>query len=183
MGVGVEQVRLVTMQNKLIGLLSGTFTAIRGKNTWGTGLSWVAGMVGQFGPAALAGAGFMLLAGWGVNLLYKKSIYKTEPLRNGTQKLLGAETSMFGSSIRLQRQRSTRVAVMCMKDAVQVSAIANYNRPLTGNNLACILVLVTRANLHVQQVPSQQTIVVNMSLESQRQRLMTSSELRMKRTN
>lgn len=59
----------------------------------------------------------------------KRSIYPTKPLKVGLQEVLGADTTMFGSAVHTGAQRSTRVAVLAVKNRGRTAcAIANYNR-------------------------------------------------------
>lgn len=63
------------------------------------------------------------------NIFMSGSIYAEGPLQVQLQKLLGPETSMFGSARCTKVQRSTRVAVMAVKNRGQATTFANYNRP------------------------------------------------------
>lgn len=124
---------LLDMKERFSSLATQTFTAVRGAIplTVGLLLTGMAATVAM--PAVVMIGGFVLLASWGVNAIYNESMYTTGAFRDGMQDILGTETSLFGSAIRHHKQRSTRVAVMCMKDAAKATAITNYNRPLTGN--------------------------------------------------
>lgn len=125
---------LLDMKEIFTHLAIATFTAIRGGITLSLGLLLTGAAAVVELPAAVMIGGILLLTGWGADVLYNQSLYRTHPLKDGMQKLLGTNTSMFGDAIRKHRQRSTRVAVMCMKEAVRVTAITNYNRPLNGSS-------------------------------------------------
>lgn len=63
-----------------------------------------------------------------------ESTYRTSPLREGIQDVVGEKWSMFGSAMGRKVQRRTRVALMTVKDSgKQAAAITNYNRPSLGN--------------------------------------------------
>lgn len=124
---------LPDMKERFRSLATETFTAVRGATTLTVGLL-LTGVAATFAmPGMVMIGGLALLAGWGVNAIYNESMYTTGAFRNGMQDILGTETSLFGSPIRQHKQRSTRVAVLSMKNAANATAITNYNRPVTGN--------------------------------------------------
>ncbi|KAH8144522.1 uncharacterized protein LAJ45_11462 [Morchella importuna] len=64
-----------------------------------------------------------------------ESTYRTSPLREGIQDVVGEKWSMFGSAMGRKVQRRTRVALMTVKDSgKQAAAITNYNRPSLDQN-------------------------------------------------
>lgn len=79
--------------------------------------------------AAVLQAGSIVAACLITNIFMSGSIYAEGPLEEQLQRLLGAQTSMFGSARHTHVQRSTRVAVVSVKNRGQATTIANYNRP------------------------------------------------------
>lgn len=84
--------------------------------------------VANAGVAVLQ-AGTIVAACLITNIFMSGSIYAEGPLQEQLQGLLGPQTSMFGSARRTGVQRSTRVAVIAVKNRGQATTIANYNRP------------------------------------------------------
>lgn len=173
---------LPDIKERFISLATETFAAMRWGNHLTLGLLLTGMAAPVVAPALVMAGGLVLMAGWAANILYNESMYTTSAFRNGMQDILGTETSLFGSAIRQQKQRSTRVAVMCMKNAANATAITNYNRPPTGNPIrSSQMIFFWHQRLtDFLQIPCQVRIVGHLMRESF---FRTLSDLKTKRTS
>lgn len=140
------------MREKFTSLAVQTFGVAEGAILLNMGLLLTIAAATTALPAVVMTGGLLLLTGWGINAICSTSKYATRPLRNKMKDFFGTEASLFGSAIRQCRQRSTRVAVMCIKDGVKATAITNYNRPLTGNLPLLCLLLAMRNDADLLQI-------------------------------
>lgn len=144
LGMVMKQLNSADMVERFIKISKATFQYLRGvevlNNIAGTVYSNLARTkisvqdlttaVGVLcGPTGCAMAATFLLSVFAGNILTRKSLYRTAPLREQLQNVLGKDNSMFGNSRSTKTQRLTRVAVMTVKNGgKQATTIANYNR-------------------------------------------------------
>jgi hypothetical protein len=118
LGLFVQRLSIKDMLEKFEALSVRTFTHTRGPQFE------VAQRVFHSSPAQ---AFFYMIGLW-------ESTYRTTPLREGIQDVVGEKWSMFGSAMGSKVQRRTRVALMTVKNfGKQAAAITNYSRPSLGN--------------------------------------------------